>query len=227
MINKNLRKVLCLFLFSAAATGAGAVQVYPLDHSQPSYSVINDKVIIHGQFKGLSEADQIEVKSIYAKAEATKLKNQYAPKASNELILPVDIADLRLKKSKLGYRDKFRLVGERDKLSVFLSQSKSAAHYLGLYKQRRLAWHQGKPDAHITVEKAINREVMFDFMTIELDSVHTSVDQLAYLDKRLNTKDADVIRSWAIRHSQIPTKATVLDILTEDRVQTKLDMLGN
>lgn len=227
MKNKKLVKAFTLFALAASAMGVNAIEVYPLDPSQPSYVVVNNKKLVYGQFKTMSEADQLEIKKTYARSEAEQLKRQYSPKASNELILPVDIADIRLKKTKHGYRDKFRLVGERDALSVFLAQSKQAAHYLGLYQQRRLAWHQGKPDNHITVEQAINREVMFDFMKIELDSSQTSVDQLNYLDRRLSTKHADIVRSWTLAHADHSTKSTVLDILTQHRVQAKLEMLGN
>lgn len=214
-------------VLSISATSVVAVEVHPLNQSISVYAVIDGKKLPYGGFYKLSDVEQGEIRSSLAAQESEKLKRHYSPKLSNQVVLPVDIADIRLKKIKKGYQDAFDLAHEKGKLPVYLRQHKKAAHFLGLYNQRYLGWHDGKPKSGTTVERAINNEADFDFLSLVLTSDQVDLNQLAYLDKRLSVRDADAVRSWVVKNANESKQLSVLDVLTENQVKSRLALLGN
>lgn len=216
----NVLAVLASLLVSASAT---AVEIYPMDKTKPAYAVIGGKSINLSNFKNLSPSDQAHARKVMSDYESVQIKKTYAVKPQAQVVLPLDLADLQVSKVKSGYQDKFALAGKKDRLSIYLAQNEKSARYYGLYKLRMISWNNAKPEKWVTIEKAINKEMHFDFLSIVLDSSNVNVNQLIYLDKRLSAKDADVVRAWMVKHQQHGTQASVLDILVESRVDHKID----
>lgn len=223
MVFKGPIKALAILASLVVSASATAAEIYPLDETRPTYTVIGGKAINLSNFKKLSESDQAEARKIMSDYEALQVRKTYYVKPESQVILPADLADYPVSKVKNGYQSKSDLVGKKDRLSIYLAQNEKAAHYYGLYKLRMVGWNKSKSEKRVTIEKSMNKEMHFDFLSIVLDSSNTSVNQLVYLDKKLNAKDADVVRAWVVKHQEHGSQASVLDILVENRVDRKID----
>lgn len=143
-----------------------------------------------------------------------QLKTFYAPKTNDQMYLPLDIADIKMNRVEDGYLSKSELLSKKDKLSVYLSQNAQARHFVGLYKQRVLAWSSGEAPKGMTVERALNIEALYPVLSIELQPNTTNLEMLKYFENRLNAKDFFMVKHW-VDTGQPDEKKTVADIIVE------------
>lgn len=186
----------------------------------------DSKVIPYDEYIKQQEAQKAEQQAALSaevqKYERSVLIHNYSPRTNHQILLPLDIADIHVKKVKgIGYETNFDLSGKKDKLSVYLSQNKHALHLLGLYKQRILAWNNGVPPSGTTVQNAIDQEALFKFLEIELTSTTTTPEMLTYFEKRLGSKEIDILRNWVSANSDEGVTKSVVDILSESLATSK------
>lgn len=146
----------------------------------------------------------------------------YQPRQNDQVILPVDIADIRLHTFKTDFWSRLALFGQEKKLSVYLDQHKKAKRFYSLYQQRVLAWHGGSvPTSGMTVEKAINEEALFPFLKIQLVSNETTGEMLKYLDGRLSAKDSDIVKRWVFANANESITADVATVIAQGIIEKK------
>lgn len=147
----------------------------------------------------------------------------YSPTTRSQIILPADIADLKIKRiTSEPYKTAASLEGRKDRLSVYMLQHDQARHLFGLYRQRIAAWHGGKPELKVTIQQAADREALFKFLDVELVSNAVTADMLKYFEHRLSVKDFDLLKKWIEAHKHHASKAKVIDILAHGATQNKI-----
>lgn len=145
----------------------------------------------------------------------------YQPKTNDQVILPVDIADIRVHTFKNGFWSKLSLLGKKDALSVYLSQHNKAQRFYRLYEKRMIAWHNGMAPNNMTVEKAINEEALFPFLKVQLVSNQTTDDMLKYLDGRLSAKDSDIVKRWVFSNGDKGVSSSVAEVIAQGILEQK------
>lgn len=153
--------------------------------------------------------------------EYQNLLYTYQAKTNDQVILPVDIADIQLHTFKDNFWSKLSFFGKKKALSVYLDQHKKAKRFYGLYEQRMIAWHKGVAPDNMTVEKAINEEALFPFLKIQLVSNQTTDEMLKYLDGRLSAKDSDIVKRWVFSNSDKSISANVAEVITQGILEQK------
>lgn len=155
-----------------------------------------------------------------------ELNRIYAPKVNFYLYLPLDIADTRIRSVKVGFESKAELSAKGDKISVYLMQNKEAQHYMGLYRQRIIGWHEGKAPFGMTIGKAVAEEATFPILDIVLTPETTTPERLKYFEQRLSLQHLSALHGWIATTEDVKTTMTLADIIARSLVNQKLN-LGN
>lgn len=127
---------------------------------------------------------------------SSRLIEAYGPKTEDQMYLPRDIADIPIKKVTDGYLTKSEISNKNDRLSIYLSQNQQALRFVGLYKQRILAWNEGYASNGMTVEKALNIEALYPFLDMRIKPETTTSSMLQYFENRLGVRDFYNLQRW-------------------------------
>ncbi|HGF9504075.1 TPA: hypothetical protein ACJEU7_001270 [Acinetobacter baumannii] len=217
---KKLTLATLLFGVSAFSYSAAPITVKNLDDSVIPVTPV--AVVANGN---TPVAIEPEVENSYEKLlyeyQLKNLNHVYAPKTEDQMILPVDIADMKMRKIYSGYETTDDLANKKDKLSVYLSQNKQAQHFVGLYKQRVMGWHDGLTPRLISIEQALNEEALFPFLDIVIDPKNFDEDKRKYFEKRLNLLDFMFLQKW-LETASGEERPTVREVLAQGRVLQKI-----
>lgn len=202
----------------------------------PKMPELNDQIVPITSFKVLPEEQPIaNVKAgtpvatyVPPKHEDPEFEREYQnlfyiyqPKTNDQVILPVDMADLQLHSMKDNFWSRLSFLGKKDALTIYLSQHKKAKRFFELYQKRMIAWNNGEAGENMTVEKAINQEALFPFLKIQLVSNQTTDDMLKYLDARLSAKDYDIVQRWVSNNRDKSISADVAEVITQGILEQK------
>lgn len=134
------------------------------------------------------------------------IESKYHAKTNDQIILPLDIADLPIVKGSLISKSDAlpNLFKSNDKkLTQYLSQNKHAGSLFKNYQKRLAALHEGKAPQDLTLEQALNQEALFKFLDIQITPQTISTELLQYLEARgLDSNELGALAKWGKRFGQ-------------------------
>lgn len=136
------------------------------------------------------------------------IEAKYQAKTNDQIILPLDIADLPIVQGSL-IKDQNALPNlfksNDKKLTQYLGQNKQAGELFKKYQLRVVALHAGKAPQDLTLEQALNQEALFKFLDSKVTPNTISSEMLQYLEARgLDSTEIGALKSWGKRYTQSP-----------------------
>lgn len=133
---------------------------------------------------------------------------KYQVKTNDQIILPLDIADLPLVKGSI-IKDQNKLPNlfssNNKVLSDYLSQNKQAGDLFVKLQKRLAATTQGKVSKSMTLSQALNEEALFKFLEIKVTPQTVTPEILDYLKARgLDQKELSALSKWSHRNVKSP-----------------------
>lgn len=151
-----------------------------------------------------------------------ELIGRYSPNSNFQMYLPLDIADTRIGRIKTGYETKAELSDKKDKISVYLSQNKQAQHLVGLYKQRMLAWNNGKVRFGTTIEEAVKDEARYPVLDLVITPETLTPEMFKYFEYKFGLQELSALQQWAMTTAG-GTQSTVVDAIANALVAQKIN----
>lgn len=136
------------------------------------------------------------------------LANKYRAKTNDQIILPIDIADIPVVEGSV-IQESNKLPNlysaHNEVLSNYLRQNKQAGELFNKYQKRLAVTSQGKVPKSMTLEKALNEEALYKFLDLQVTPTTISPELLDYLQARgLNQNELSALTTWGQRNASSP-----------------------
>lgn len=151
-----------------------------------------------------------------------ELNVQYKPISDFDIYLPQDIARTRLHRVKVGFETKAELRDKDDKISIYLSQNKQALNLIGLYKQRMLAWNEGRV-GWITIKEAVRNEGRFPVLNMLITPESLTEAKLKYFENKFGLLQLNALQQWS-RTTESGTEMTIAEAIASTLVKQKINL---